>query len=147
MEVTGILLIVAAYGVQVGYIVSAADLGSGAGDFFSIVGSGQLTLALLVVISVLVAVAPRLLFRSDVSVSSSAPILVSLFGSLLAVSAVVFAAGATVTAIDRRANEDLPGVAGEWIFTAGATVAALASLFFCVVAALVASPGSRRPSP
>jgi hypothetical protein len=82
-----------------------------------------------------------------VSDSSGTPILVALFGSLLAVSAVVFAAGATVTAIDRRSDEDFPGADGEWIFTAGATVAALAALIFCVVAALVASSGSRRPRP
>jgi len=43
----------------------------------------------------------------------------------------------------RRADEDLPGVAGEWVFTAGVTVAALAALVFCAVAALVTSPGSR----
>lgn len=148
MEVTGILLILAAYGVQVGYVVTAADLGSDSGDFFSIVGNGQqLSLSLLVVIGVFVAVAPRLLFGSGVSVSSAVPMLVSLFGSLLAVSSVVFAAGATITAIDRRSNEDLPSVAGEWVFTAGVTVAALASLVFCVVAALVTSPGSRRPRP
>jgi hypothetical protein len=147
MEVTGILLILAAYGVQVGYVVTAADLGSDSGDFFSIVGNGQLSLSLLVVIGVFVAVAPRLLFRSGVSVSSAVPMLVSLFGSLLAVSSVVFAAGATITAIDRRSNEDLSSVAGEWVFTAGVTVAALASLVFCVVTALVTSPGSRRLRP
>ena len=147
MEVTGILLILAAYGVQVGYVVTAADLGSGSGDFFSIVGTGQLSLSLLVVISVFVALAPRLLFRWGVSVWSAAPMLVSLFGSLLAVSSVVFATGATVTAIDRRSNEDLPSVAGEWGFSAGVTVAALASLVFCVIAALVTSPGSQQPQP
>jgi hypothetical protein len=147
MEVTGILLILAAYGIQVGYVVTAADFGSGSGDFFSIVGGGQLSLSLLVVIGVFVAVAPRLLFRWSVSVWSAAPMLVSLFGSLLAVSSVVFAAGATVNAIDRRSNEDLPSVAGEWVSTAGVTVAALAALVFCLVVALVTWPGSRRPRP
>jgi hypothetical protein len=145
MEVTGLLLILAAYVVQVGHVVTAADLGGGSGDFFTIAGNGQLSLSLLVVIGVFVAVAPRLLFRWSVSAWSAAPTLVSLFGSLLAVSSVVFAAGATVTAIDRRSNKDLPGIAGEWVFMAGVTLAALASLVFGVVAALVISPGLRRP--
>ena len=147
MEVTGILLILAAYGVQVGYVVTAVDFGDGAGDFFSIVGSGQLSLSLLLVIGVFVAVAPRLLFRWNASARSAAPMLVSSLGALLAVSAVVFAGGATVTAIDRRSSEDLPSAAGEWVFTAGVTVAALASLLFCVGAALAISPDSRRPRP
>jgi hypothetical protein len=144
IEVTGILLILAAYGVQVGYVVTAADLGGGSGDFFSIVGAGQLTLSLLTVIGVLVAVAPRLFFRSGVAAPSTAPMLIAVFGTLLAVSAVVFAAGATVTAIDRRSNEDLPSVAGEWVFTAGVTVAAVGAVVFCVVAALVTSRDSPR---
>ena len=128
-------------------VVTAADLGDRSGDFFSLVGSGQLSLSLLVVVGVFAAVAPRHLFRWGVSDWSAAPMLVALFGSLLAVSSVVFAAGATVTAIDRRSDEDLPSVAGEWVFTAGVTLAALAALVFCVVAALVTSPGSRRPRP
>jgi hypothetical protein len=145
MEVAGVLLILAAFGVQVGYVVTAADFGDGAGDFFTIVGGGQLSLSLLVVIGVSVACAPRLLFRSDVSAWSAAQVLVSVLGALLAVSSVVFAAGATVTAIDRRSSEDFPSVAGEWVISAGVTLAALGSVVFCVVAALVTSAGSRRP--
>jgi hypothetical protein len=143
MEVTGILLIVAAYGVQVGDVVTAADFGDSAGDFFSIVGGGQLSISLLVAVGVFVTVAPRLVFRWGSSVRSAAPMLASVLGSIVAVSAVVFAAGATVTAIDRRSREDLPD--GEWVFAAGVTVAAVAALVLCVADALVASSGSRPP--
>jgi hypothetical protein len=148
MELTGVLLTVAGWGAQAGALISAKDNDLDAGDFFATVGAFQLFIAPLILIGVFLAIAPRIFFQWGESVSTMGPALAAVFGLVLAGSSVVFAAGATVTAIHRGSNEEFALGASEWVVAASVTVAAVAAVVLCVLGLMVAStPGRPRPKP
>ena len=83
LEASGALLLIGAIGTQVGFAVAAADseVVESAGDFFAGVGGVQFFIVPMVILSVLLAVAPRLFFRWGQTLSATGGVLVSAVGA------------------------------------------------------------------